>query len=713
MKDTKTGWRFHVKGDLRTVRRLAFACAVAALALATETAHCQTAWNAGTPPSEEETPVVNANLNRSPKASRLANGSGRGTPDDGPDLENKKKKAGGGETTIESAGASAGTRRTKRAQAAAGRHASELAAAAPSPRQKNPTLFQTQFTESRHGDAKPQSVEAQSVETQSSELANAPARMRALEQQIAELRARLDSVTAAQDAAQAPAASQPSTVQGSVFGPDAPALPSGGWGGAAADTGSPSTVLGSVFGSDAGPASTWVNDGLTFVSNDGDFKTHLGGVVQLDAIGFAPNLPGITSVPDGAGTQESVTFRRLRVRADGTMYRHIDWVLEFDFALALQNTDQLNVAAQNLGLRSFPAGTGVQAGNTINVIQPTMVFMTFKETPVLGNVRVGNQADWFGFEHIENSRFLDFMERSPLADAFTAPNNNGYTPGVSAFNNTPDQQLGAQVGVYHNNAYDSGYTYDIGDAWTYGGRVIWTPYYDEESKGRCLVHTGFGAEYRTFNDNVSSTTGFDNIRVRSRGSLRNASSTLDPNYTDTGNFYATSQTLINPELAVQMGPFLLQSEYTASWYNGALPAKNVPTDLGTVFFQGGYVEALYFLTGENRNYNRLQGVFGRVIPNENWNPKKGTWGAWQVGLRYDRLDLNSGSAVNGGNTSDVTLGLNWFLNANARFQFNYVLSWVDNAPSATFPGTVGALNGSRFTGDGAISSFGARMDFNF
>ncbi len=61
------------------------------------------------------------------------------------------------------------------------------------------------------------------------------------------------------------------------------------------------------------------------------------------------------------------------------------------------------------------------------------------------------------------------MERSPIMDAFNGPNNNGYTPGISVFNNTPDKNAGLQLGVYKNNAYDSGFTYDIGDAWMYGG----------------------------------------------------------------------------------------------------------------------------------------------------------------------------------------------------------------------------------------------------
>ncbi len=463
----------------------------------------------------------------------------------------------------------------------------------------------------------------------------------------------------------------------------------------------------------------WTNDNLMFSSKDGDFKAHIGGVVQLDLVGFA-NTPSAIGIPGGAGIQESTNFRRLRIRAEGTMYENIDWVCEVDFSGFVQNLDQANAAAQNLGLRSFPTGVGVQAGNTINVIQPTTIFMTLKDIPVLGNVRVGNQQDWFSLEHIESARFLDFMERSPLMDAFSGPNNNGYTPGISTFNNTADKKAGYQLGVYKNNAYDSGYTFNIGDSWTYGGRLIWTPYYDEESKGRYLLHTGIGSEFRTFNTDLTATQGFDNVRLRSRGDLRTVSATLDPNYADTGNFYAVSQTLLDPEIAFQWGSLLIQSEYTASWFNGAKAAQNLPkSNLGTVFMDGGYCEALYFLTGENRDYNRQSGVFGRVIPNCNANFSRGTWGAWQIGVRYDWLNLNGGSnspvgnVVDGGQEQDMTLGLNWFLNPSARFQFNYVCSWINNATSATYPGSAGALNGARFTGDGPINSFGARMDFNF
>jgi len=471
-------------------------------------------------------------------------------------------------------------------------------------------------------------------------------------------------------------------------------------------------------------AVNWPADGLTFISANGDFKTHMGGTAQLDAVAFPYN--GGLGVPGGAGTQTSVEFRRMRFRGEGTMYQNIDWVSEFDFALALQNLDPTTAASQNLGLNRTaglaagnvfgPGGTpgpGTQAGNTINVIQTSTVFITIKDIPMAGNIRIGNQQDWLSLEHIVSARFQDFMERSPIMDAFNGANNNGYAPGISVFNTTENKMATWQLGAYNNNVYNSGYSYNIGNQWMYGGRATWTPYYDECSKGRYLVHTGLGVQYRQFNTYTSDAVGQDNIRIRSRGVLRNAAATLDPNYADTGNFFVTGQTLLNPEIAVVWDRWLLQGEVSHNYFYGARSNKNAtgPNNFGTISMNGGYVELLYFLTGEYKEYNRNTGSFGRVVPNETFNVKKETWGGWQVGGRYDWLDLNA-KGINGGIENDWTLGLNWFLNANARIQFNYVFSEVSN-PGFYSQGPMGSLVGSRFSGHGMVQSVGTRLDFNF
>ena len=301
-------------------------------------------------------------------------------------------------------------------------------------------------------------------------------------------------------------------------------------------------------------------------------------------------------------------------------------------------------------------------------------------------------------------------------DAFSGPNNNGYSPGISAIRTTMNERAALAIGAYKNNSYDSGYTFDIGsNNYTYGGRTTWTPYYDEPSNGRYMLHLGFGSEFRHFNTQLSAFQAGTNVRIRSRGELRSTSSTLDPNFADTGNFFANDQTLFCPELALQWGSLLIQAEYQKVYMHGAAATKG-GARLGNVNFQGGYVQALYFLTGEHRPYSHLEGIFNRVEPYENAFFTRGARrfgrGAWQVGVRLDWLDLNSG-AVKGGNEQDMTLGLNWFLNPNSRFQFNYVISWVNNSVATTFPGPLGSLNGARFTGDGTIHMLGARMDFNF
>src|SRR5262249_43699510 len=123
-------------------------------------------------------------------------------------------------------------------------------------------------------------------------------------------------------------------------------------------------------------------------------------------------------------------------------------------------------------------------------------------------------------------------------------------------------------------------------------------------------------------------------------------------------------------------------------------------NVGTVFYQGGYVEALYFLTGEYQPYDKRAGVFGRVVPLHDYHLKKGdcNWscGAWQVGVRFSWLDLND-KTIEGGTIYDWTAGVNWFLNANMKVQVNAIAEH-HNAPGVT---------------PGWISGVGVRASYDF
>jgi phosphate-selective porin OprO/OprP len=170
---------------------------------------------------------------------------------------------------------------------------------------------------------------------------------------------------------------------------------------------------------------------------------------------------------------------------------------------------------------------------------------------------------------------------------------------------------------------------------------------------------------------------------------------------------ADDEFLIVPELVVVLGPWSFAAEYYAAIIdqvvNRITPAPAAAVNAGSYFGQGGYVEALCFLTGEHREYDKKLPRFGRVIPNENFYCTGGkcgrivSRGAWQVGARYSWIDLND-NGIPGGRLDDITIGLNWFLNPNAKIQWNYSLGWR-NAPGTA--------------ADGLVHGLGTRLAFDF
>ena len=117
---------------------------------------------------------------------------------------------------------------------------------------------------------------------------------------------------------------------------------------------------------------------------------------------------------------------------------------------------------------------------------------------------------------------------------------------------------------------------------------------------------------------------------------------------------------------------------------------------------------MYFLTGEYRPYGRTA-VHGsgaaptRVVPLSNffWLPGESgnifSKGAWQVGARYCYTNLEDGQ-ISGGVVNEVTLGLNWFLNPNMKFQWNY---------------DIGHRELTCGTSSGNYQGFGMRMAMDF
>src|SRR5262249_46119336 len=177
---------------------------------------------------------------------------------------------------------------------------------------------------------------------------------------------------------------------------------------------------------------------------------------------------------------------------------------------------------------------------------------------------------------------------------------------------------------------------------------------------------------------------------------------------DTGSIVADRQWLLGLEMLYVLGPFSLQGEYGWNFVDNAVgfaPAGlTLNPKLATpqnYVFSGGYIQLAYTLTGENRAYDKRLGrldtyYFGRRGPISNaWFVRdedgRLNWslGAWEIAARYSYTNLNDGDGLNtiaGGRMNGFTAGLNWYLNTNMKFQFDWVYNQREGLALGSFPG---------------------------
>jgi len=117
-----------------------------------------------------------------------------------------------------------------------------------------------------------------------------------------------------------------------------------------------------------------------------------------------------------------------------------------------------------------------------------------------------------------------------------------------------------------------------------------------------------------------------------------------------------------------LGSFSVQSEYAQDTVHTATALASAdPT------YDGWYVDASWFITGESRPYE--DGLFGRVKVNNPVYGGSGGWGAWQIAGRYDVVDLSDQAAAISGCTAcgeqkTWLIGVNWYLNDYTRLMLN-------------------------------------------
>ena len=406
-----------------------------------------------------------------------------------------------------------------------------------------------------------------------------------------------------------------------------------------------------VEGPVAGTHYYW-DEGFHIVSRGKNLKLKIGGKIILDGGYIDADKELERAFPDLEGYGGD--FRSLSVTVSGTI-RALSAVKE------RAETIEKPVPPGTNAITSYATYDALEFKLEIdfaNVREIKDIWLRFPKIPLLGYFKFGHMKEPFSLEKSTSLTNITFMEWALPNEAFAASRN----VGVRGDKTVLGERMTLGAGAFFNTGSFS----DVGDAndrmseangYNLTGRVTGLPWYGEE--GKRLLHLGLSYSHGGRNHEDED----DRIQFRTRPESR----ITDERLVDTGFFFTDSVDLINPELAIVLGPFSFQGEYFHAFTDA--DGKGDPE------FWGYYVYGSWFLTGEYRNYKKSGGVFSRVRPRHNFRPLKGGWGALELGLRYSYLDLND-EGIKGGKESNLTTGLNWYLNPNFRFMFNYIRARV-------------------------------------
>ena len=250
----------------------------------------------------------------------------------------------------------------------------------------------------------------------------------------------------------------------------------------------------------------------------------------------------------------------------------------------------------------------------------------------LGKLTIGHFKPYRSMEELTSSNEILMMER-PFASATGIYNGRQFQQGVGYM--YAGRNYTAGVSAFNLRGASGSRNEGMGVA----GRATWAPI----MSGTDTLHFGLSASHENANQGSANLVAAVNYAGR-----RGPSSTIA---TTTGASRSQVDT-VGLEVAGQFGPLFFQSEYANASFGQPIGGDQ---EVETYYIQGSWM-----LNGGQKVYKPANGVFG--------SPKVADVGLWELTARYDHIenkDLLNREA------ESMILGMNYYVNSNLRFMFNY------------------------------------------
>jgi phosphate-selective porin OprO/OprP len=348
--------------------------------------------------------------------------------------------------------------------------------------------------------------------------------------------------------------------------------------------------------------------GFLLTSPDGDFVLRIRGYMQADGRFF---------FDQSSSAIDTFVLRRVRPIFEGTVYKYFDFRIMPDFGLG------------------------------VTVLQDA--YLDAKFSPKF-KIRFGKAKAPFGLERLQSATDIIFIERSLATNL--VPNRD---LGIYVFGDLDGDKVSYAAGVF-NGVVDLG-SADIdtgGDSKDFAGRIFVRP----------RAGLGLGIATTAGNqDGTLTSPGLPNYRTQGQLTWFRYRVGLT---SDVTTLASGRRFRLSPQLTYYRGPFGILAEYVSSSQKvvNGIQAADIRNEAWNL-------TAHYVLSREPAGYKG-------VSPENPFDLDSGKLGAWEVAFRYSQLNIDKDAfpifadpLTAASRAKNFAAGLNWYLNKNVKFSFNY------------------------------------------
>jgi phosphate-selective porin OprO/OprP len=432
----------------------------------------------------------------------------------------------------------------------------------------------------------------------------------------------------------------------------------------------------------SGVVVTMPNNRPTICTADNQSCIAITSRVHFDVGGYDYHPNSLATSPQKLDNGENL--RRARIGVLGKFFEDWNYALIYDFG----GSSDGFASTGSTGATAASGGTsvGLLPGGAVSGVENAYLSYTgFK--PFGGKLAIeGGIMDLpYTLDEASSSNDIPFMERasSGIIAQNIAASDFRSTFGTRWYTERfwiGGYVTGPTTGAIHSasSLNPNGTTEQVGSFVRAAGQVITGNGYS--------LHLGGESEWliKAPRDEI---TGAQTLTLNDRPELR-----IDPTTLITTGALAgvSGAQVYSGEAAGTYGPLFAQGEYF--WYNVDRGNNIVP--LSSVKFDGGYAEIAYALTGETRKYNPAAASYGGILPSHPLSLTENGWGAWEIAARVSTMNLNdqlaTANGVAGGRQTIYTAALNWYVNGNVRFMFDYLHGDIAKQISPTNAGDAGS-----------------------